>query len=232
MVEQYWHGEDPVGKRLQVRGRSMRVVGVARLSNYRNFLETPKSFFYVPLRQNFFAQVALNSRTSLSPQTMSTLLAREVRALDPKTALFKVIPMREQLDRSTSAQRSAGTLLSVFGGLALLVAAVGLYGAMSYTVSQGTRELGLRMVFGARQSDLLRLVISYGLVLAAGGVTLGWAAAFGLTRLLGYLLYKVSPHDPLAVGSAFVLMMITALAASLLPAWRATRTDPAKVLRD
>jgi macrolide transport system ATP-binding/permease protein len=232
MVDQYWHGGDPVGQRLQVKGRSMRVVGVAKLSNYRSFLEAPKAFFYVPLRQNFFAQVGLNIRTSLPPQTMSAQLVHEVHALDPEMALFEVIPMREQLERSTSAQRIAGTLLSVFGGLALLLAAVGLYGVMSYTVSQGTRELGLRMVLGARQSDLLRLVISYGLRLAAGGIALGGAAAFGLTRLLGYLLYKVSPHDPTAFGSAFVLMMITALAACLLPAFRATRTDPAKVLRD
>ncbi len=232
MVEQFWNGEDPVGKRLVVKGRSMRVIGVAKLSHYRNFLETPKAFFYVPLRQNFFAQVGLNIRTSLPPQTMSALLVHEVHALDPEMALFEVIPMREQLDRSTSAQRIAGTLLGVFGGLALLLAAVGLYGVMSYTVSQGTRELGLRMMLGARQSDLLRLVVSYGVGLAAAGVALGGAAAFGLTRLLGYLLYKVSPHDPMAFGSAFVLMMITALAACLLPAWRATRTDPAKVLRD
>ncbi len=232
MVDQYWRGEDPVGKRLQVKGRWMRVVGVARLSNYRNFLETPKPFFYVPLRQNFFAQVALNIRTSLPPQTISALLLHEVHALDPEMALFEVIPMREQLERSTSSQRIAGVLLAVFGGLALLLAAVGLYGVMSYAVSQGTRELGLRMVLGARESDLLRLVISHGLVLTAGGVALGAVAAFGLTRLLGYLLYKVSPHDPVAFGSAFALMMITALSACLLPAWRATRTDPAKVLRD
>ncbi len=232
MVQQYWRGEDPVGKRLQVKGRWMRVIGVATLSNYRNFLETPKAFFYVPLRQNFFAQVGLNIRTSLPPQAMSALLVHEIHALDPEMALFEVIPMREQLDRSTSPQRIAGTLLSVFGGLALLLAAIGLYGVMSYTVSQGTRELGLRMVLGARESDLLRFVISNGLMLAAGGVALGGVAAFGLTRLLGYLLYNVSPHDPIAFGSAFVLMMITALAACLLPAWRATRTDPARVLRN
>jgi macrolide transport system ATP-binding/permease protein len=232
MVEQYWRGEDPVGERLQVKGRWMRVVGVAKLSNYRNFLETPKAFFYVPLRQNFFPQVGLDIRTSLPAQTMSALLVRELHALDPEMALFEVIPMREQLDRSTSSQRIAGILFAVFGGLALLLAAIGLYGVMSYTVSQNTRELGLRMVLGARESDLIHLVFSNGLALVAGGVALGGAAALGFTRLLGYLLYKVSPHDPLAFGSALVLMTVTALTACLLPAWRAIRTDPARVLRD
>jgi macrolide transport system ATP-binding/permease protein len=232
MVERYWRGEDPVGKRLQVKGRWMRVVGVARLANYRSLLETPKPFFYVPLRQNFSNQVALHIRTALPPQAMSAILVREVHALDPEMPLYEVIPMREQINRSASAQRIAFLLLTVFGGLALLLAAVGLYGVMSYAASQSTRELGLRMVLGARQSDLLRLVISHGLTLIAGGVTLGAVAAFGLTNLLGYLLYKVSPHDPLAFGSAFAVMTVTGLAACLLPAWRATRTDPGQVLRD
>ena len=116
--------------------------------------------------------------------------------------------------------------------MALLLAAIGLYGVMSYAVSQSTRELGLRMALGADASNLLRLVLSRGLALTAGGVALGAAVALGLTRLLGSLLYKVSPHDPLAFGSAFVVMTITALAASFLPAWRASRTDPVRALRE
>ena len=116
--------------------------------------------------------------------------------------------------------------------LALLLAAIGLYGVMSYAVSQSTRELGLRMALGASASNLLRLVMSRGLALTAGGVLLGTAAALALTRLLGNLLYNVSPRDPLAFGSALVVMTVAALAACFLPAWRATRTDPARVLRD
>jgi ABC-type antimicrobial peptide transport system permease subunit len=123
-------------------------------------------------------------------------------------------------------------MLGVFGGLALLLAAIGLYGVMSYAVSQRTRELGLRMALGAGASDLLRLVMSQGFALAAAGVLLGVAAALGLTRLMGDLLYKVSPRDPLAFGSAFVVMIVASLAACLLPAWRATRTDPVRALRD
>ena len=140
--------------------------------------------------------------------------------------------MQEQLDRSTSAQMVAVTLVGILGGLALVLAAIGLYGVMSYAVSQSTRELGLRMALGAGSSSLLRLVLSRGLALTAGGVFLGAVVALGLTRLLGNLLYKVSPYDPLAFGSAVLVMMITASAACLLPAWRAARTDPMQALRD
>jgi ABC-type antimicrobial peptide transport system permease subunit len=103
---------------------------------------------------------------------------------------------------------------------------------MSYTVSQSTRELGLRMALGADASNLLRLVMSQGLALTAGGVALGAVAALGLTRLIGNVLYKVSPRDPLAFGTAFAVMAVASLAACFLPAWRATRTDPVRALRD
>jgi predicted permease len=232
MVKQYWHGEDPVGKRLRVKDRWMQVVGVAQVSKYRNFLETPQLFFYVPLRQNFSTLVGLDIRTSQPPQTISVALAREIHTLDPGLASYGVITMREQVDRSTSSQRIAVTLLGVFGGLAVLLAAIGLYGVMSYTVSQSRRELGLRVVLGARASDLLRLVMSNGLALTTGGIALGGVAALGLTRLLGYLLYKVGPRDPLAFASAFAVMALVSVTACLLPAWRAARTDPARALRE
>jgi predicted permease len=231
MAAQYWRGQDPVGSRLQVKGRWMQVVGVATLSKYRNLTETPKPFFYVPMRQNSTGQ-GLLVRTSQGPGTMARALVREVHALDANLAPGEVITMQEQVDRTTAVQRVAVTMLGVFGGLALLLAAIGLYGVMSYAVSQRTRELGLRMALGAGTSDLLRLVMSQGFALAAAGVVLGGAGALGLTRLMGELLYKVSPRDPLAFGSAFAVMIVASLAACLLPAWRATRTDPVRALRD
>jgi macrolide transport system ATP-binding/permease protein len=232
MAAQYWRGRNPLGERVQVNGRWMQVVGVAKDSKYQSVRETPKPFFYVPLRQNFSRAAGLFIRTPLSPETMATALAREVHALDGNLALYEVITLQEQLDRSTSPQLVAVTLVGTLGGLALLLAAIGLYGVMSYAVSQSTRELGLRMALGAGASNLLRLVISRGLALTAGGVILGASVALGLTRLLGSLLYHVSPRDPLAFGSAFAVMIIASLAACFLPAWRATRTDPAQALRD
>jgi macrolide transport system ATP-binding/permease protein len=232
MAAKYWRGRNRIGERVQVKGRWMQVVGVAKDSKYQSVRETPKPFFYVPLRQNFARGAGLYIRTPLSPETMATALAREVHALDPDLALYEVITLQEQVDRSTSPQQVAVTLVGVLGGLALLLAAIGLYGVMSYAVAQSTRELGLRMALGAGASNLLRLVMTRGLALTGGGVALGGAVALGLTRLLGNLLYKVSPRDPLAFGSAFAVMTITALAASFLPAWRATRTDPVQALRD
>ena len=232
MAGKYWRGKNPIGERVQVKGRWMQVVGVAKDSKYQSVRETPKPFFYVPLRQNFSRGADLFIRTPLNAETMATALAREVHTLDPGLALYEVITLQEQLDRSTSPQLVAVTLVGVLGGLALLLAAIGLYGVMSYAVSQSTRELGLRMALGAHASDLLRLVMSRGLALTAGGVLLGTAAALALTRLLGNMLYRVSPRDPLAFGSAFAVMMIVSLAACFLPAWRAARTDPARALRD
>lgn len=232
MAAQYWPGVDPLGKRLQVKGRWMQVVGVAKAAKYRTFLEAPTSFFYVPLQQNVSRQVILNIRTRLDPGTIAAAMVREVRALDSDLAPMETITMREQVDRSTSAQQIAVMLLGVFGGLALLLAAIGLYGVMSYAVSQSKRELGLRMAVGARPGDLFRLVMSRGLALTVSGIALGAAAALGLTRLIGDLLYKVNPRDPWAFGSAFLVMLIVSLAACFLPAWQATRIDPVRVLRD
>jgi macrolide transport system ATP-binding/permease protein len=232
MAAQYWRGGDPVGRRVQVKGRWLRVVGVARMAKYRNLLEPPKPFLYVPLRQNPAITVNLAIRTPLASGTLSTALAREIHALDRNLAPLEVITMREQVDRMTSSQRVAVTLLGAFGGLALLLAAIGLYGVMSHAVSQSTRELGLRMALGAKASDLLRLVMTHGFALTAAGVGLGAVAALLLTRLLGYLLYEVSPRDPVAFGSAFVVLAIATLLACIFPAWRATRTDPVRALRD
>jgi predicted permease len=231
MAAQFWAGVDPVGRRLQVKGRWMQIVGVARNAKYRNLLETPEPFFYVALRQNFSAATALQIRTAQSPAALAPALVREIHALDANVAPSELITMREQLERTTAAQRISVTILTVFGGLALMLAAVGLYGVMASTVSQSSRELALRMALGAGTSDLLRLVLTKGLALTAGGVVLGLVAALQLTRLLGYLLYKVGPYDRFAFGSAFAVITVASLVACVVPAWRATRTDPLRALR-
>ena len=231
MAAQYWRGQDPVGGRLQVKGRWMQVVGVAKMSKYRSLRETPMPFFYVPMRQSAMG-LGLEVRTPLGPETMAKVLAREIHKLDANVAPSEVITMQEQVDRTTAFQRVAVTMLGVFGGLALLLAAIGLYGVMSYTVSQSARELGLRMALGAGAAHLLRGVMSQGMVLTAGGLALGAVGALALTRLIAGMLYKVSPRDPLAFGVAFVVMTMAAGVACFLPAWRATRTDPVRALRD
>jgi ABC-type antimicrobial peptide transport system permease subunit len=163
---------------------------------------------------------------------MATAIAREVHALDANVAPYELITMQEQLERSTSPQMVAVTLVGILGGLALLLAAIGLYGVISYAVNQSTRELGLRIALGASGKDLLRLVFSHGLRLITAGVVIGTAAALGLTRLMGDLLYKVSPRDPKAFGLALLVITISSLAAVLVPALRAAGIDPARALRE
>ncbi len=232
MAARYWPGQDPTGKRLQVKGRWMQVVGVARTSKYMSILETPKALFYVPLRQNFSLQANLFIRTTQSAESMATALAGEIHSLDPDLAAYEVAAMRETVDRKASSQQMAVSLLAIFGGLALVLAAIGLYGVMSYAVSQSTHELGLRMALGAQASDVMRLVFSHGLGLTLGGGFLGAAVSLGTTRLLGYLLYGVSPRDPLSFALAFAVMTAVSLAACFLPAWRAAHTDPVRALRE
>ncbi|HEV2488453.1 MAG TPA: ABC transporter permease [Candidatus Acidoferrales bacterium] len=233
LAARYWRGEDAVGRRFQVKGRLVNVVGVAKLSRYSTLLEPPKPFFYVPMRQNFSLRPILLMRTSQSPSMMAPALIREMHAIDANLAPSELITMREHMNRSAvTSQQTAVALLLILGGLALLLAAIGLYGVMSYAVSQSKRELGLRMALGARASDVMRLVLRHGLGLTAVGIAMGAAAALGTTRLLGYLLYRVSPRDPLAFGLAFAVMAIVSLAACFLPAWRASRTDPVRALRE
>src|SRR5690348_2967158 len=231
MAARYWPGKSPVGERFQAKGKWVQIVGVAKTSKYYSMREMPKPFFYVPRRQDFSVGAALTIRTRLRPEILSAALSRALKAMDPNLALYEVISLQEQVDRSTSAQKVAVTLTGVLGGLALVLAAIGLYGVMSYTVSQSTRELGLRMALGAHTSGLFRLVISRGLALTFGGIFLGTALALGLTRLLGYLLYKVSPYDLRAFGYAFLVLTLVSLIACFLPAWRATRVDPIVALR-
>ena len=231
MTTRYWGSQDPIGRRLQVKGRWARVVGVAEDSKYESMRETAKPFFYVPLPQDFVREPDLNIRTTQSLQGTSAAVLRQVHALDQNLALYEMITLQEQVNRAASPQLVAVTLVSTLGGLALLLAAVGLYGVMSYSVAQSTRELGLRMALGAGAEAVLRLVILRGLRLTAGGILFGTLAALALMKLLAQLLYHVSPHDPVIFASALLVMLATAIFACLFPAWRAARTDPARVLR-
>jgi predicted permease len=231
MVAQFWGGENPIGKRLQIGGRWRRIVGVAKNVDFESLLDVPRALCYLPLRQNFSTQGAIFIRTRQAPDALRQSLAREIRALDPRIAPYEVITLREQVRRATSGQRVAVTLLGMFGALAMLLAGIGLYGTMAYTVSQRKRELGLRTALGAAPSVLLRLVLSQGLRLTAIGIFLGGLVAFASTRLIAYMLYQVSPRDPRAFVAALVVMVLAALLACLAPAWRAARTDPLTALR-
>jgi macrolide transport system ATP-binding/permease protein len=227
----YWPSAEPVGKRLKLGARWMRVVGVARDIRHRSILEAPASIVYVPFAQNVSTVAGLFVRTSHGVAAIAPEIIREERAIDPNVAAYEVLTMREQIDRSTYGQRIAVTLVGLFGALALGLAAIGLFGVVAFAVSQSTREFGLRLALGASPSKLLVLVLTWGLRLTATGLVLGVALAFGMTRLLGDLLYKVSPRDPTAFSAALLVMTVATAGACLVPALRVVRLDAMRALR-
>jgi predicted permease len=235
LVDKYWHGVDPVGKRIQVKDKWMQVVGVAKDAKYYTLSEAAMNFFYVPVDQNPTTNMNLVIRTSRNAESLEPVLTRAVHALEPDLGLQEVITMRKHINREVLAsQQIAVALLSIFGGIAMLLAAVGLYGVMSYSVSQSKRELGLRMALGADAPHLFRIVMSNGLLVTIGGMVAGSLVTVSLTHWIDIktVLYKVNPRDPLAFAVASVGLTIIAFMACFLPAWRASRTNPVQALRD
>ena len=231
MAARYWKERNPVGTRLIIRGRPVRVVGVVKASKYRDLVEAPQPFFYIPLRQSPARGQSLLIRSTLPPGAISRALGRDVTALDQTLTAGQVMTMREQINRMDQSVGMAVRLLTGFGVVALLLATVGIYGVMSFKVTESARELALRLALGADRSSVLRKVLTRGLVLTGGGIACGAVTALALTRLLGRLLFDVSPRDPVTFGVALVTMGTAAIAACALPAWRATRTDPIVALR-
>ena len=235
MVAKYWHGVDPVGKRIQLSGKWMQVVGVAKTSKYGSFAELSKPFLYVSIDQLPIVNSFIMIRTAQSPGQMYSVLAREVHSMDTGLGMQEVITLRDHMNRSAlSSQKVVVSLLFIFGGIALVLAAVGLYGVMSYSVSQSKRELGLRMALGAGAIDIFRTIMVHGLVLAAGGVVLGSIAAMFLTQFIatGTLLYQVNPRSPAVFVAASLVMVFISLGACFTPAWNAARIDPIRALRE
>jgi predicted permease len=230
MAAELWPSEDPVGRKLKVNGKWLDIVGVAKTVRYRSLTESPQPFFYTALRQGPDGSV-LQIRTSTPASTLVQTVRREVHNLDPNLALGDLITMRSQVERTTGPQRVAVLMVITFSALALMLAVIGLYGLMSYAVAQDSRELGLRVALGARPGDIARLVIARGAGIAMMGLTIGLAVALASSRLLGYLLYRVSPRDPLSFAAALILMFASVLLACTIPAMRASRTDPMIALR-
>jgi predicted permease len=231
MAAEFWPNGNPVGARLEVRDRWTQVVGVVKDTKYESLLKPPRPLFYLPMTQAVSLSFGANVKTNRPAAELRPAIAGLLRRLDPNVAPYELLSMREQVERATSTQRIAETFLGVFAGLALLLAAIGLYGVMAYAVTQQRRELGLRMALGAEPYRVLRFVLSRGIALSTAGAAIGVAAAAGTTRLLGDLLYKEGPRDPVVFACALLVMLAAALAACLVPAWRAARTNLVEALR-
>jgi predicted permease len=231
MARRYFEGRDPVGGILRFGSGPVTVVGVARDGKYQQMTESPRSYLYLPVLQNYRPDTLVLVRTSTDPAIVFGAVQREIRALDPTLPLFDVRTLAEHRQLGMFIPRMASTLLGLFGVLALVLAVVGLYGVIAYTVTQRTQEIGVRVALGAARNDVAWLVMGQGMRLAAIGLGVGVVLAFGAGRLLARQLVGVSPGDPVSfAATAFVLLLVAAVA-SAIPARRAATLDPLVALR-
>jgi len=234
MAERFWPGQEAIGKRFKFFGDQQytTVIAVAKDSKYNGVAEEPIPYIYQPIRQNYAPAATLHVRGDGDAAGLASAVRGAIQQIDPTLSVFNVRTLEEQVSQSLAPLRMNVIVLVTFGGLALLLAAIGLYGVANYSVSQRTREIGVRMALGATPGNVLRLVLGHGLILVAVGVVLGLAISLAAASLLrGGLLPNVSTRDPLTFAVTAVLLCTVAMIASYLPARRATRIDPLIALR-
>jgi putative ABC transport system permease protein len=234
MARHFWPGEDALGKRFRMgdtKGPWRTVVGVVGDVLHKG-LDAPHTMqVYLPNTQFADSLVVLAVRTSKDPASLASAVRSEITALDPQAPVSAVATMDEVVSASVANERFGALLFLLFGAIALLLTAVGIYGVISYGVAQRTHEIGIRLALGAGRSEVLGLIIGEAMKPAMYGAALGLGAAFGLTRLLSRLLFHVRPTDPQVFVAVFLLLVGVALLACYIPARRATRVDPMVALR-
>ena len=242
MARRYWAGRDPIGGRFKIGGgRSDRpwvtVVGIVGDVHHNGITEVVKEKFYVPHTQwhksigNPIRSMTLVLRTSGNPAALAEPVRAAIREMDPNLPVAEVRSMDDVVGNALSTPTFMSVLLSIFAALALSLSAIGIYGVLSYVVSRRTREIGIRVAIGAGRARVLRMVLSSGVSLAVIGIGAGLILAFAVTRLLGGLLHGVTPVDPATFIAVAVALTGVAAAASLVPAWRASRVDPVVALK-
>jgi predicted permease len=230
-AKRYWPNQDAIGKRLKATKKWFTVVGVAQNSDYDDLGEKPKPFFYLPLAQDYDAGATIELRVFGNPMAYVRSAEDAVHSLDANLPLFDLATLDSRIELATTTQRMGGTFVGGFGLVALILAAIGIYGVLAYTTRQRTHEIGLRMALGADRGNVFRLVLGQGARLALVGIAIGLAASFALTGALSSQLFNVSATDPLTYAGVALLLCAVALLACYLPARRAAKVDPMVALR-
>jgi len=231
MARKFWPQADPVGQSFQEGEDTYEVVGVARDTKYRHLRETPAMTMYLPLTQAYVPTMNLLIRTPADPTSFVAPVQNRLRSIEPAITIYNVRTLLEHVGRSLYIERMESIILGTLGLLALILTAIGVYGVVTYSVTQRTRELGIRMALGAQRRDVFKLVLRKGLILVVWGSAIGLLACYWLSRLISNQLYGVSPNDPATLISVAVLLGAVALLASYIPARRATKVDPLVALR-
>lgn len=237
LARRFWPGKEAVGQRLRPLGdganvrESVEIVGVVRDSKYVTVGEAPRPFLYRPLTQQYTPRVTLLVRTAGTPASALSTIKQEVRALDPGLPVFNVSPLADAISISLLPARIAGGLLGALGMLALALAALGIYGVLSFLVRARTREIGIRVAIGATPRAVVALVVRQAMTWTVAGGVIGLGLALLVTRFLEGFLYGIRPTDPLTFGGVTLLLALVACVAALVPAARASRLDPLVALR-
>ncbi len=230
LASQVFPGEEPLGKRLIMSfgNTAFEIIGIVGDIRHRGLESSPAAAMYMPAYEGSMNVVV---RSKVDPTSLTAAVRKEVQQIDPNQPVADVRTMEQWLDRSVAAPRYRTALLGLFALVALALASTGIYGVMSYSVSQRTHEIGVRMALGARQLDVIRLVVRQGMTLVIVGVALGLGGAFALTRLMASLLFGVTAKDPFTFVAVSALLTLVAFVACCLPARRATKVDPLVALR-
>jgi len=229
--DRYWPGQDPLGKRVHVWGQWHTVIGVARNGKYRRLVYAPAPAVFLPLFQAYQDLVTIHARVSGDPHAYAAAVERTVHDLNADLPVFGVTTLESSMQLGSIFERLAGTFAGAFGLLALILAAVGIYGVIAYTTRQRTHEIAIRIAVGAQRGDVFRLVLGQGLLLTLTGLAVGIAASIALTRYLQSALFGVTSTDVLTYAVVAVLLCLVSFIACYIPARRATRVDPMAALR-
>jgi putative ABC transport system permease protein len=236
MADKFWPRQDPLGQRFSLKTgaepeKTLQVVGVAGNGKYLLIAEDPAPFFYVALAQNYVSTRTLLIRSSVPPERLLKPVQDEIHQLAPDLPVTEAKTMKQSLADDLLEYRLGAALAAVMGGIGLLLAVIGIYGIVSFSTAQRTREIGIRMALGGSARDVISLVLRQGVRMVTIGLAIGVFAALGITRVMTRLLIGISPNDPLTYAAVALLLAAIALAACWLPARRATRVDPGVALR-